>query len=105
MKPRIVRIRARNQITLPADMLHGTPLHVGDYVSVNRLESGAIELTPIRLVAVGSTEAAAQEKQAIQNVREGKYETYDTAEEFRGAVRKRRRAKRERKVAAAAATS
>jgi hypothetical protein len=85
MKPRIVRIRARNQITLPADMLHGTPLHVGDYVSVNRLESGAIELTPIRLVAVGSTEAAAQE--------------------IRGAVRKRRRAKRERKVAAAAATS
>jgi len=103
MTPRIVRIRARNQITLPAEMLQGTPLHVGDYVKINRLESGAIELMPIRLVTMGSTEAADQEKQAIQNVSEGNYKTYDTVEEFKGAVRKRRRAKREKKVAAAAA--
>lgn len=103
MTPRIVRIRARNQITLPAEMLQGTPLHVGDYVKVNRLESGAIELMPIRLVTMGSAEAAEQEKQAIRDVGEGQYETYDTVEEFSEAVRKRRRAKREKKVAAAAA--
>lgn len=102
MTPKIVRVRARNQITLPADILQGTPLQVGDYLKVKRLASGAIELMPIRLVTMGSAEAAQQEKRAIQNVREGKYRTYDTVEEFTGAIRKRRRARREKKVAAAA---
>ncbi len=104
MTPKIVRIRARNQITIPAEMLQGTPLQVGDYIQVRRVESGAIELMPVRLVTMGSAEAAQYEQLAIQDVRDGKYGTYDTAEEFTAAVRKRRRAKREKKVAAAAAT-
>jgi hypothetical protein len=98
---RLVRIRPRNQITIPNEILQKASLHVGDYMTIEQLESGTFELKPIRVVRTGSDAAGKLEQQALNNVDRGEYETFDTVEQFTKAARERRAARRNRKVAAA----
>ena len=62
---KFIRVRDRNQITLPAEVLEGLPIAVGDFLEVTRTERG-LELKPTRLVTVGTPAAEREDKEAEQ---------------------------------------
>ena len=98
---KIVRVRERNQITLPAEIISGLPIHAGDFLEISRTEDGLIFLKPTVIVTVGSQEAHHQEALANEDITNRRYRTFSDAEEFLDDVKSKRRNK-ERKVAAAA---
>jgi len=91
-----VRVRGRNQITLPADVISALGIRAGDFLEVAQGKDGSIYLRPTVLATVGSPEAARQEALAEQDIQHGRYETFSSPEEFlenvkiRGAQKSRR---------------
>ncbi len=94
MKPsrKFVRVRERNQITLPAEILEGLPIQVGDFLDV-RTAHGIILLRPTRLVAVNTPAAKREEDVADREIREGRYNTFRGAEDAADALKRRRKRK------------
>jgi ribosomal protein S12 len=86
---KFVRVRDRNQITLPA----GLPVRSGDFVEIVLEEDGHISMTPAVLVAAGTREAAEQESTADQDIAKGRYKTFSSAEELVSEARRNRRAR------------
>lgn len=84
---KFVRVRDRNQITLPA----GLPVRTGDFMEIVLAEDGHISMTPAVLVAVGTREAAEQEAAADQDIATGRYKTFSSAEELVNAARRPRK--------------
>jgi AbrB family looped-hinge helix DNA binding protein len=85
---RFVRVRERNQITLPAEIVAGLPIEVGDFLEINRTNSG-LELKPIRLVTVGTPAAEREARKAEEEISTGTFESFKNAEAFKDTVRKR----------------
>lgn len=88
---KMVRIRERNQITLPSEVLSGSPLSVGDFVEVTKTASGVIELKPVQLVVAGTPEAEALERRAIERFDRGERQSFESADAFKRHIRERRR--------------
>jgi hypothetical protein len=84
---KFVRVRDRNQITLPA----GLPVRSGDFVEIVLAEDGRISMTPAVLVAAGTREAAEQEAAADQDIAKGRYKTFSSAEELVSEARRSRK--------------
>ena len=84
---KFVRVRDRNQITLPA----GLPVRSGDFVEIVLAEDGRISMTPAVLVAAGTREAVKQEAAADQDIATGRYRTYSSAEELVSDARRNRK--------------
>jgi ribosomal protein S12 len=84
---KFVRVRDRNQITLPA----GLPVRSGDFVEIVLAEDGHISMTPAVLVAAGTREAAEQEAAADQDIAMGRYKTFSSAEELVNTARRNRK--------------
>ena len=95
---KFIRVRERNQITLPATILAGLPIHPGDFLELYRTADGVIHIKPTVLVAVDSPEAFQQEQLADQEIDQKKYGTFATASELVDHLKSRR--KRKTKVAA-----
>jgi len=70
---KFIRVRERNQITLPREIVSGTSIHVGDFLEVTRTADGLIHLRPTVLVAVDSEEALRQESLADQDISAKRY--------------------------------
>lgn len=88
---KFIRIRERNQITLPAEILSGMAVHPGDFLEIGRTDDGSIYLKPTILVTVGSPEAAHEESLAEEDIANRRYETFDSAEAFIEDLKKKRR--------------
>src|SRR5579864_7621834 len=95
-----VRVRERNQITLPNEILAGTPIAVGDFLEVSLTSDGLILMSPTKLItSLNSADARTQEMLAEKDIADKKYGTFHNADDLIKEV-KRRPAKR--KVAAVA---
>jgi bifunctional DNA-binding transcriptional regulator/antitoxin component of YhaV-PrlF toxin-antitoxin module len=97
-----IRVRDRNQITLPSELIEGLPIHAGDFLEICRTKTGLIYLKPAVLVTVGSPEALKEEALAEADINAGRYGTFDSAESLIDDIKGRR--KQRRKIAANTAT-
>lgn len=92
---KFVRVREKNQITLPAEILADLPVTVGDFLEVNRTERG-LELRPTRLVTVGTPAAErehrAAERQAPDSKSPGVMKEADLEDILTEKLKKKRRA-------------
>src|SRR5438309_9879991 len=82
MTRKFVRLRERNQITLPAEIISGLPISSGDFLEIGRTTDGLIYMKPAVLVTVGSPEAKREEDLAEEDIAHGRFKTFDTTEEF-----------------------
>jgi len=94
---KFIRIRERNQITLPAEIISGMAIHPGDFLEIGRTDDGSIYLKPTVLVTVGSPEAVREESLAEEDIANRRYETFDSAEEFIEDLKKKRRTVQEKR--------
>ncbi|MBZ5705793.1 MAG: AbrB/MazE/SpoVT family DNA-binding domain-containing protein [Acidobacteriia bacterium] len=96
---KIIRVRDKNQITLPAVAIAGLPIHPGDFIELTRTADGLLEIRPICLVPLANTpEAEASIREAEHDMEQGNYTTFSSAREYADEL-KRRRKKRKEKVA------
>jgi len=78
----LVRLRDRNQVTLPSAIAAKLSVRPGDLLELILTEKGHVELRHARVVVAGTDEAAREERLAMNDVREGKYSTFNTPQEF-----------------------
>jgi hypothetical protein len=81
----LIRLRKKNQLTLPAEFVEELKLGEGALLGAT-LEQGSIRLREARVAVVGSPEAEDQERQAKEEIRQGRYTTFATPEDFLNAV-------------------
>jgi bifunctional DNA-binding transcriptional regulator/antitoxin component of YhaV-PrlF toxin-antitoxin module len=96
-KPVRVRIGSKRQITLPRKALDAVRARQGDIVEVRfRREDGVIELVPLALIPrdqlwFWTPEWQAMEREADEDIKAGRVETFRSADEL---VRSLRRARK-----------
>jgi AbrB family looped-hinge helix DNA binding protein len=81
-KINLVRLRRRNQITLPAAIVDSLGLEEGDYLATVLAEEGVVRLRPAKLVTGGTPEAERAIRRAEADVAAGRTEQYDSVREF-----------------------
>jgi antitoxin component of MazEF toxin-antitoxin module len=82
MNRALVRLRNRNQITLPSAVLSGLGLEAGDWLELTVSNSNCVQLRPARIVTADTPEAEQLEHAAAENVRRKNYSTFRSSEEF-----------------------
>ena len=98
---KVVRVRDKNQITLPSVILAGLPICPGDFVELTRTAHGVLEIRPVTLVPLVNTPAAeASVAEAERDMAKGDYQTFSSARQYADALKTRR--KKREKVAQAA---
>src|SRR5579863_5382785 len=97
---KIVRVREKNQITLPSVVLAGLPIRPGDFVELTRTARGVLEIRPVTLVPLANSPAAeASIAEAENDIAKGDYKTFSSARQYADALKTRK--KKREKVAAA----
>jgi AbrB family looped-hinge helix DNA binding protein len=86
MARKLVRIRPKNQITLPADVLEQLNIREDDYVQVEVTPQGVAQIAPARLAVVGSPEGHESNRRAEEDFKAGRYRTYENGEAFAKAL-------------------
>jgi AbrB family looped-hinge helix DNA binding protein len=89
MRRKLVRVRERNQITLPAEVSEALHLQPGDYVEFLPTPKG-IEVRRARIATAGTPEAEEGERRALEEVAAGRFQTFDTAAEMVQHLKRRR---------------
>jgi len=82
MTRKYVRLRDRNQITLPAEILSGLAVSSGDFLEIGRTTDGLTYIKPAVLTTVGSPEAQREEDLADEDIAHGRFKTFNSVEEF-----------------------
>jgi len=82
MNRALVRLRNRNQITLPAEVISSLGLEAGDWLKLTVSNSNCVQLRPARIVTADTPEAERLEHAAAENVRQKNYSTFRSPEEF-----------------------
>jgi bifunctional DNA-binding transcriptional regulator/antitoxin component of YhaV-PrlF toxin-antitoxin module len=101
-----VRVRDRNQITLPTDILEALPIRVGDFLELVLTDTGVVEMIPTKLItSMNSPGARDQEALADKDIAEKNYGTFHTADELIDHATRGKRRKKKVAIAAAAASS
>ena len=77
-----LRIRDRNQVTLPAEVVTHLKLEPGDWLELTLSESGRMLLRPARLVTAGTAEAELLEQASLASVRSKRYTEFDSLDDF-----------------------
>lgn len=75
------RIRPSNQVTLPEEVRSALHVEEGDILEVST-SGNAVVLRPTRIMPVGSPEAEEEEFRAEQDIRDGRYQTFESVESF-----------------------
>jgi AbrB family looped-hinge helix DNA binding protein len=78
----MVRLRDRNQITLPADVISRLRLKAGDWLELTTTENNVLQLRPAQIVTAGTPEAERQEKAALENLRRKNYSSFESLGDF-----------------------
>ncbi len=82
MERALVRLRNRNQITLPAEIVSKLGMEAGEWLELTVANSNCVLLRPARIVTADTAEAAQLERAAAENVRRKNYSTFQSSEEF-----------------------
>ncbi len=77
-----LRLRDRNQITLPADVVAQFGLEVGDLLELTLSGVKAVQLRPAHIVTAGTVEADLREKESAERMRRKENRAYASPEEF-----------------------
>src|SRR5262245_14329590 len=91
MASKVVRIRDRNQVTLPPEVLAAVSLRPGDFLEVSVIQ-GILTLAPKRLGAWSTAEAQEAGREAERDIVEKRYRTFRNATEFAADLLDSRRA-------------
>jgi bifunctional DNA-binding transcriptional regulator/antitoxin component of YhaV-PrlF toxin-antitoxin module len=78
----LVRLRDRNQVTLPAEVISRLGIEVGGWLELTLSDSNCVQLRPAQIVIAGTPEAEQLERSAAENVRRKNYSTFRSVEEF-----------------------
>ncbi len=65
MITKYVRLRDRNQITLPAEILEGLPVKAGDYLEISRTKDNVIRVRPTEMVIMNTEMSDRAEERAL----------------------------------------
>src|SRR5208282_607632 len=82
MNRALVRLRDRNQLTLPAEVISRLGLEAGDWLELTVSNLNCVQLRPARIVTADTPEAEELEQAAAENVRQKNYSTFRSPEEF-----------------------
>ena len=82
MNRALIRLRNRNQITLPAEVVSGLGIKVGEWLELTVSNSNCLQLRPARIVTADTPQAEQLEHAAAENVRRKNYSTFRSSEEF-----------------------
>jgi antitoxin PrlF len=82
MASKIVRIRDRNQVTLPPEVMEAVSLRAGDFLEVSVTSEGTLTLAPKRLVTWNTPEAEEADQEAERDIAAKRYATFDNAKAF-----------------------
>ena len=82
MATKIVRIRERNQVTLPPEILEAISLRAGDFLEISVTSEGNLKLAPKRLVTSNTPEAFEADQEAERDIAEKRYATFENAGAF-----------------------
>lgn len=88
MAGRFVRVRERNQITVPPEVADRLAVFPGDILEFSFSPAGTVELRPAKIVTVGTPEALREEKAAKEDIRQGRYSVITNVDEYVDRVRK-----------------
>ena len=86
----LVRLRDRNQLTLPAVIAEKLGLKAGSLLELIVSDQGLVELRPARVVVAGTPDAEREEAQAEEDIREGRYRVFGGSKEVREHMRQQR---------------
>jgi len=79
---KLIRIRSRNQITLPQELTFLWKVGAGDYLRAQISDDGKVSLAPARLAVEGSPEAIEQNRQAEEDIKARRYRTFEDVDSF-----------------------
>src|SRR5579872_4165969 len=82
MNRALVRLRNRNQITLPSEVVSGLGIEAGEWLELTVLDSNCVQLRPARIVTADTPQARKLEHAATEDVRRKNYSTFRSPEEF-----------------------
>jgi antitoxin component of MazEF toxin-antitoxin module len=82
MASKIVRIRDRNQVTLPPEVMEAVSLRAGDFLEVSVTSEGTLTLAPKRLVTWNTPEAEEADQEAERDIAAKRFATFDSAKAF-----------------------
>ena len=95
----LVRLRARNQLTLPAEIAEKLGVEPGSLLELTTTEDGHIELRHAQVVMAGTPEAERERRMAEEDVREGRYITFKNSSEMRQYMNEQRSQETAQKLA------
>jgi bifunctional DNA-binding transcriptional regulator/antitoxin component of YhaV-PrlF toxin-antitoxin module len=82
MNRALVRLRDRNQVTLPTEVISRLGIQAGDWLELTVSNMNCVQLRPAQIVTAGTPEAERLEQAAAENVRRKNHSTFRTVEEF-----------------------
>jgi AbrB family looped-hinge helix DNA binding protein len=82
MNRALVRLRDRNQITLPADVVSDLGIKAGEWLELTVSNSNCVQLRPAQILTADTPEARQLEHAAAENIRRKNYSTFGSSEEF-----------------------
>lgn len=81
-KIKLVRLRGKNQITLPESVINALELEEGDYLAAVTGEDGTVSLRPARLDVAGTPGAEKAIQRAKGDIAAGRTEQFDSIQDF-----------------------
>jgi AbrB family looped-hinge helix DNA binding protein len=94
----LVRLRKRNQLTLPAEVTEKLGITEGALLELVMTDEGHVELRHARVVRAGSSEAEREESNAGEDVIEGRFTALQGSKEAREYMRQKRQQETARKL-------
>jgi antitoxin component of MazEF toxin-antitoxin module len=82
----LIRLRSRNQITLPNALVERLEVEEGAYLAAVIDEDGTIRLRPATIAVAGTSEAERSMMRAEADIRAGRTEYFDSPQEFTAAM-------------------
>lgn len=82
MTGKIVRIRDRNQVTLPPEFLNAASVRAGDFLEISVTIEGHLTLVPKRLVTWKTPEAEVADREAETDIAQNRYRSFASASAF-----------------------
>lgn len=82
-KYKYIRLREKNQITLPSDLIEGLGVEVGGFFEIKRTDDNSLQLRPTALVIMNSELSKREEELALKDSAMEAAKAISTEEDFR----------------------
>jgi bifunctional DNA-binding transcriptional regulator/antitoxin component of YhaV-PrlF toxin-antitoxin module len=94
MNREFARLRERNQLTLPSDVVERLGLKLNDLVEFSITNQGQVELRAAKIVTAGTPEAFEELQAAKEDIAQGRYTVIENLEQLTKHVEKLRKGER-----------